>query len=378
MLLKQKIAVVANTSWSIYNFRLGFLKQLKARGFDIIVIAPKDNFSSKLIAEGFIFCPIFLDSYGTNFLNELRTLYHLTKIYKKYQVDFIFHYTIKPNIYGSMAAAWCRIPSIAVTTGLGHLFSFKNHLAQLVSLRLYRFALQFSKEVWFLNQADLYTFVEKKIVPYKKTFLLPSEGVNTTWFAPKKHIEQKEEKIILLYAGRIIWEKGIQEIADAALEIKKEYPNVEFQLLGFLDLPNPNVVPVETIEAWHKQKIIRYVGETTDVRPFIRRADCLIFPSYYREGVSRILLEAASMAKPLITTDNIGCREVVEDGVNGFLCQPKNSADLVAKIRQFIELPKIEKNKMGENSRKKILAEYDEQRIINIYLQKIQEYLGKI
>jgi glycosyltransferase involved in cell wall biosynthesis len=371
-----KIAIVSNTSWSVYNFRLGLIRDWRQKGIEVIVIAPKDGFSAKLISEGFTYEHVALDNYGVNPFQELLTIRALRQIYKRHKVDFVFHYTIKPNIYGTIAARLCGIPSIAVTTGLGHLFTFKNGMVHLATLSLYRFAAWLSKEVWFLNEDDLQIFLQKRVVSPQKTHLLPSEGINTEWFAPLDfEVAQPKEKTVFLFAGRLLKDKGVVELAEAAAAIRKRYPSAEFRLLGFIDPTNPNSVTAEQIHRWQQHDILRYMGETTDVRKAIDECDCLVFPSYYREGISRILLEAASMGKPIITSDNVGCREVVEHEYNGFLCRPRDSQDLANVIQRFLSLSPQERQKMGQNGRAKVMEAFDEKIILQHYWRTITHYL---
>ena len=374
----KRFGFVANTSWSIYNFRFGVIQKLAAMGHYVLVIAPKDQFSTKIIAKGIDFQNLDLDNYGTNPFRDMRTLMQLRSIYRKYELDFIFHYTIKPNIYGSLAARTLGIPCIAVTTGLGHLFSRNSKLIQMVAVSLYRFAVKRCKEVWFLNDSDRKLFIKKRIVRENQAFKLNSEGVNTRIFAPLSFDLEKRREIRFLFAGRILWEKGIGEFVDAAQRIRQRYPEARFQILGFIDPQNPDSVPISQIAEWQKSKIISYLGETTQVKPFIAEADCLVLPTTYREGISRILLEAASMAKPIITTDNVGCREVVEDGTNGFLCRPGSVADLQRKIEQFIFMSEDQRFHMGWAGRKKVMAEFDEKYVIAEYIRKLEHYFSRV
>lgn len=375
---KTKIAIVSNTSWSVYNFRLGLIRRLQELGYEISIIAPQDNFSAKLVAEGFHFHHIYTNNYSTNPFNDLRTLLQLKRIYQKNKFDFIFHYTIKPNIYGTLAARWCGIPSIAITTGLGRLFSFNNKLVKFLSTKLYQIAARYSQQVWFLNQSDLNSFVKKGITSKEKAFLLPSEGIDTQKFKPTESYSKREQKrLTFLFAGRIIWDKGVKEFVEAAKMIKKQHSNIEFQILGFIDPANPNAVPYEDIQRWQRQNIISYLGETEDVRPYLEETSCLVFPSFYNEGVSRILLEAAAMGKPIITTDNVGCRDVVKDNLNGFICQPKDKNDLAQKILKFMELPFREQESMGLNGRRVVLEKFSEERIINIYVDYLSSYFNQ-
>ncbi len=368
------IALVSNTSWSVYNFRLGFIQYLQSLGVNVVVIAPRDNFSAKLVSLGIEYREVRIRNYGTNPFDDLNLVYRLNKIYRSVKPDFVFHYTIKPNIFGSFAAFSCKIPSIIITTGLGHLFDFKNIFIRLTSITLYRIAAFLSKEVWFLNDNDRDVFIYKRIVSKKKTRLLRSEGINTAWFTPRKE-KRFSASPRFLFAGRLIWDKGVNEYVEAARIIKAKFPKAKFELLGFIDEGNPNSVPYETIRKWQKEKVINYLGETTDIRSFLERANCLVFPSFYREGVSRVLMEAASMETPIITTDNVGCRDIVDDGKNGFLCEPKNVESLVDAIESFILLDDQDKLVMGKLGRKKMIKEFDEQKVIDAYKASLSKYV---
>lgn len=360
-----RVAFVGNTAWSMYNFRLGVMKALLDDGIEVVVIAPYDSYVEKLISTGCSFHALYLKNYSTNPFQDIQTLFQLIKLYKKTQPDFIFHYTIKPNIYGTLAAKYCNITSIAITTGLGHLF-YKNKIVTLTSTFLYRLVGKYSKEVWFLNQEDLTIFLRKKITQPQKSFLLNSEGVNTKYFAPLE-VEKNNNKFIFLYAGRILRDKGIGLLAEASKRLKQKYNNFEIQILGFIDENNPNSIPLTQLNTWEKEGLIKYREAVEDVRLHIAKADCIVFPSFYKEGVSRVLLEASSMEIPIITTDWVGCREVVEHSVNGFLCAIKDVNSLVEKMEMFMEMTEEERQIMGINGRKKILREFEESLVIKRY-----------
>jgi len=368
------IALVSNTSWSLYNFRLGLIRHLKSRGFRIVVIAPKDAFTAKLIAEGIDYKEVEIFNYGTNPLNEIKLIFHLIQLYKEIKPDLIFHYTIKPNIYGSIAARYCRIPSIIITTGLGHLFEFKNWMVRTITLFLYRIACHLSKESWFLNSNDLDVFVYKLIVKKSKTLILKSEGIDLEWFSPGSS-KKNSNKTVFLFAGRLLLDKGILHYCDAAEIIKKRHSNVEFHVLGFVDQSNPNSIAYEYLLQWQKKKLIKYLGETTDVRPYLINCDCLVFPSFYREGVSRVLMEASAMERPIITTDNVGCREVVDHGINGLLIPTKNVPELVDAMEEFVKMNKSDREIMGKAGRRKMAREFDEKIVFAVYDQAISRYL---
>ena len=376
MKARPKIALVANTSWSIYNFRLGLIIQLQKSGFQVLIIAPQDDFSTKLTEIGCEFIPIRLDNYGINPLNDISIIFQLRRIYLQHQPDIIFHYTIKPNIYGSIAAFLCKIPAIAITTGLGLLSADSNNkLLRLISFSLYRLAGRLASEMWFLNEPNRQLFIERKIIEPYKAHLLPSEGVDINWFKPDpKLISTPKKHLTFLFAGRFIKDKGIFEFAEAARLIIKRYPQARFQIVGFIDVKNPSFISEKQLREWESEKILTYLGETTDIRPYLQEADCIVYPSYYGEGLSRILLEAASMATPIITTNSTGCREVVIPNVSGFLCKPRNVSDLVTKIEHFIKLTPKKRKKMGQKAREFVENNFNESIIIELYLESIKRY----
>lgn len=377
MKARPKIALVANTSWSIYNFRLGLINQLQKSGFQVLIVAPKDDFSAKLIEVGCDFAPIRLDNYGKNPLNDVAIIFQLRRIYLDHQPHIVFHYTIKPNIYGSIAAFLCKIPAIAITTGLGLLSADSNSkLIRLISFSLYRLAGRLTSEMWFLNEPNRQLFIEKRIIEPHKAHLLPSEGVDIDWFKPNSKLSLTPKNYLtFLFAGRFIKDKGIFEFAEAARLIIKRYPQARFQIVGFINVENPSFISERQLKEWESEKILTYLGETTDIRPYLKEADCVVYPSYYGEGLSRILLEAASMATPIITTNNTGCREVVIPNVSGLLCKPRNVSDLVTKIEYFINLTPKKRKKMGQKAREFIEHNFNESIIIELYLESIKRYL---
>ena len=374
---KQRIALVANSSWYTYNFRLGLLQRLRQEGFEVYVLAPKDHYSTRLVAEGYHFIHLPIGIYSQNPISELVIILQLIRLYRKYRFSLIFHYTAKPNIYGTLAAACCRIPSIAITTGLGLLRDPGKRLARFSLLTLYRIAARFTRELWFLNQDDLQLFLDWKVVSRKKTLVIPSEGVNIDWFRPAESstLPATRKTTRFLYAGRIVWSKGIREFYEAARYFKDRGTNVSFEMVGFIVPEHPDGVSYELVEQWNQQDIIRYHGETEDIRPFLVETDCVVLPSYFGEGVPRILLEAASMARPIITTDHVGCREVVQHGMNGLLCLPRNSKSLIDAIELFLSMPLQERDKMGMEGRKKTLLEFDEAIIVQNYLKAVNRVI---
>ena len=362
-----------NTSWSMYNFRLGLMKKFIQFGYDVCVVAPEDNFTNKIIDEGIKVVTVKkLKRSGNNPLQDFSLYWEYIGIYKKLQPDFIFHYTIKPNIYGTLAARFCKIKSISIITGLGNAFSSNGILFRIAKL-LYKLSLAYPVEIWFLNSSDKSIFISNGIIMADKGFILPGEGVDTTVFSPALHHPENTITTFLL-VSRMLYDKGIEEFVEASkLLLKKRYALTSL-LLGQIDYDNPEVIALEVLEKWQQEGIVQYLGSTNDVKAYIENVDVIVLPSY-REGIPRILLEAAAMEKPIITTRIPGCVEVVEDGVNGYLCEIKNVEDLANQMEKLILLPIEEREKMGVAGRKKVLADFDEKIIIDIYRQKCDQYV---
>lgn len=366
-----KVAIVINTSWNIYNFRLGLLKALASENFTVYAIAPKDQFSEKLQELGFHFIPIKMENKGNNPLADFYLFYQLLKIYKEIQPDVILQYTIKPNIYGTFAAHLAKRPVINNVSGLGTVF-LRDNLVSKIAKRLYRFSFKYASKVFFQNSDDQALFVNAGIVKQKVTSVLPGSGINIHEFSPKPAPENS--KFTFLFIGRLIFDKGIMEYLHAAQILKDKGVICKIQILGAVEPVQKLGINQEDLNKWLEKGIVEYLGFTSQVKDFIVKADCIVLPSY-REGTSRTLLESASMAKPLITTDVPGCREIVMDNENGFLCKPKNSTDLANKMEMMVHLSKEAREKMGNKGRELIINNYDEKIVIEKYLATIKELL---
>jgi len=364
---KKKIALVANSAWSVYNFRMDLIRHLLLH-FDVLIIAPKDEFASELTRAGCFFVDIRFNNRSENPLLDFALYRSLKKIYQSEKPDIIFHYVIKPNIYGSLAAASAGIRSVAVITGLGYTFDRRNWLNRIVST-LYRVALKKAFEVWFLNQEDANLFIQRKIVSRQHIKILPGEGINTEHFFPQTNKPVARSKAFQFLMGtRLLRSKGVGVYVEAAGILKKKYHGIRFELIGFFEKHHPDSISESELRYWQKKGIIHYGGFAKDVRPFLRQADCFVFPSFYHEGIPRCLLEAAAMEVPIITSLNTGCKEVVQEGVNGFLCAPHNAADLAVRMEEMMELSAGQRAIMGRNGRTlvsgkfsidQILLEYD-------------------
>ncbi len=367
------IALVCNTAWAIYTYRRGLLRALTQSGARVSIIAPRDRTFEPLAQMGCECIDLPVASKGTNPLHDLRTLLALFKHYRALKPNVVFHYTIKPNIYGSVAAWLARVPSLAVTTGLGYVFIQKSRAAQ-VAKRLYRFAFRFPREVWFLNRDDETAFREENLLAHpERARLLHGEGVDLLDYAFAPLPERGEFVFVLI--GRLLWDKGVGEYVEAARQVRSRYPQARFQLLGPVGVDNPSAISREEVAAWESEGVIEYLGETADVRPYITNADCVVLPSY-REGVPRTLMEASAMGRPIVATDVPGCREVVSHGENGLLCEARDATSLTVALSKMLDMSPSEREAMAVRGRKKIEKEFDERVVVQRYRDLIQDITG--
>lgn len=363
-----KIAIVLNTSWNIYNFRLNLVKALLEEGHEVIAIAPKDEYSPRLIEAGCIYEEVKMDSRGANPVKDIALTFELYRIYKSHSPDVILHYTIKPNIYGTFAASALRIPVINNVCGLGTAFLNKN-LVSKIALWLYKLAFRFSRQVYFQNNEDKEFFISSKIINKTKAYLLPGSGVDFKRFVPQIN-NKNNGPFTFLLIGRLIHDKGILEYIDAIKILKLKGVNAKFQILGQIDEKHARGIKKELIDVWINEDTVEYLGTTDDVRPYINNADCIVLSSY-REGTARSLLEAASSAKPIVTADVAGCNNVVQHNVNGFLCESKSAIDLARKMGDMLTLDKSLLDKMGKEGRKIVKSRFGEKIVIDKYLASI-------
>ncbi len=368
---RRRIMVVSNSSWSIQNFRLGLLRALRARNYEVVTVAPRDSGRAAFKEIGCRMIDLPMAARGTNPFQDLWLMLRLVRIYRRLKPDLAIHYTIKPNIYGTLAARICGVPSLAVTTGLGYTF-LTSGTVSLIARQLYRMSLRFPLQVWFLNRDDSREFIERGLVAAPRAGLLDSEGVDTEYFAPMMRHRQDQEVHFLLVA-RMLWDKGVAEFVDAARRLRSEFPQARFLLLGPCNVANPSAISRQQLSDWEQEGVITYLGETPDVRAQICESDCVVLPSY-REGVPRTLMEAAAMARPIIASDIPGCREVVLDGSTGLLCAARDAESLAQAMRSFLQLPAEARLRMGLRGRDYATERFDERKAIAKYLDFIDYY----
>lgn len=310
-----------------------------------------------------------MDSAGTNPWRDARLWWKFRSLMQREQPHAFLGYTVKPNVYGSLAAQSLGIPVINNIAGLGAVFINQSMVTRVVRL-LYRLALRKSAHVFFQNPDDQQLFVDGHLVDASRTSLIPGSGIDLKRFAPADVIANTGSQTCFLLIARMLWDKGVGEYVEAARQLKQRHPHARFALLGFLDVQNPAAISRDQVESWVAEGIVEYWGSSQDVREQIAQADCVVLPSY-REGTPRTLLEAAAMGKPLITTDTVGCKEVVDHGVNGLLCEVRSASSLALAMERMIDLPHEERLSMGCAGRRKMETQFDERKVIDAYLQAI-------
>jgi len=363
-----KIAIVLNTSWNIINFRKGLIKGLQNEGHEIVAIAPRDTFSEKIAELGCAFVPIKMDSRGINPFRDLALLFELLWKYKKISPDLILHYTVKPNIFGSIASGILGIPCMANVCGLGTLFLHPG-LASFLAQILYRLAFIFPAKVFFQNKDDQDIFITKKLVDPEKCQQVPGSGVDTDYFRPGIKTENDEIRFLLM--ARIIKDKGIREFLKAGSLLRKRGYKIRLSILGQLDVKHKYGISNAEFREWLDWSQAEYLGFTNDVRPHISKCDVVVLPSY-REGTPKSLLEAAASGKPVICSDVPGCNQVVKEGFNGFMCRAKDEQDLAKAMEKFCRLERNERRQMGRNSRSLAEMKFSENKVIAIYSETIR------
>ncbi len=371
---KSRVLLCSNTSFSLFNFRTALIKKLKETGFEVICVSSLDPFSSELEKIS-TFIPVKnLKRKGKNPSEEIVLIKEFFEIYRKIKPNIAIHFTIKPNIYGNLICGVLGIPSIAVVTGLGYAFTQKNFLTQIIKV-LYKTSFRFATKVIFQNPDDMQMFIDEKIITQDKAKVILGSGVDTNLFSPLSFVDSKKRKFTFIFVGRLLQHKGIYEIVSAIKTLQQKGYKFSFIIVGAPDEGNPASINLEDIRRWENENLIEYIGFRKDVRPYLAIADVFVFPSYYREGIPRAILEAMAMGKPVITTRTPGCRETVREGVNGFLVEPRDPTSLALAMEKMINIPKKELHKMGEESRKMVIQKFDEKKIVKEYLSIIIEIL---
>lgn len=364
-----KLLFCDNTLWGLINFRGSVMRHFSELGHEIVVVAPDDHHTEmKAHVPDFVrFVPVQLNRTSRNPLDDLRYMLKLIKVYRQERPDFIFHYTIKPNIYGTLAAAICGIPTVAVVAGLGYAFQQDASLTARVAKHLYRFALGFSKRVFVLNESNYRTLVDLKMVHEDKLQLLPfGEGIDTNELSEGEPLFV-DTPVTFMMVARLLYDKGYAEFVEAARTLTDKGVRASWCIMGPIDESYPKAVSRDTVDADVADGTISYLGFSSHPLDFMAKAGiCIVLPSYH-EGMSRSLMEACALGRPVITTDIPGCREMVKEGKNGYLVPPQNAEALADAMLRYVSLTPEEKRAMGRESRRIAVNCYDVSNVISVY-----------
>ena len=360
--LKKKVLFLVNHDVVIYNFRLELVERLIDEGYEVHISSPYGERIDELKKLGAIHHDIKMDRHGMNPISELKLLNEYKNLIGELRPNYVFGYTIKPNIYGAIAAEKYNIPFIANITGLGTAVENPG-MTQKIMIMLYKIAFKDVKKVFFQNTENQDFFIKHKIA-LGKHGLLPGSGVNLNRFSYKDY--PHNDVIKFAFISRIMKEKGIDQYLEAAKSIKEMYSNVEFHICGFCESEYEG-----KLNDYNDKGIVIYHGMIRNVADFMAQMNCIIHPTFYPEGISNVLLEACATGRPIITTNRSGCREVVDDGVNGFMIPQKNTEILIKSIDKFLHLKQEEMAQMGLNARKKVEKEFDRNIVVDAYMKEI-------
>lgn len=368
-----RVLILANNDVGLYKFRKELLSELLVPGSyvegriaepcEVYISLPQGDFISELENMGCKFIDTPFERHGTNPLQELKLRNMYKQIIHEVKPDIVFSYTIKPNIYGGMACKALKVPCIMNITGLGTAVE-NGGLMQKFMLILYKFALPGAKKVFFQNNENKKFFTDHKLAIGKHD-MLPGSGVNLTHYTVSEY--PPEDTIEFVFISRIMKEKGIDQYLDAAKAVRKKYPQTRFHICGYCE-PEYDGELQKLVD----NGTVIYHGLVKDIAAIHKMTHCTVHPTYYPEGLSNVLLEASASGRPIITTDRSGCREVIDDGVNGFIVKQKDSADLIEKIERFIQLPHEQKKAMGLAGRAKVEKEFDRKIVVKKYLEELK------
>lgn len=362
---KKRVLFLVNHDVVIYNFRLEVVEKLLETGYEVHISSPYGERIDDLIALGAKYHEIVIDRHGMNPVAEISLLREYQKLMKKIKPDFVLGFTIKPNIYGSIAARKAGIPFVANITGLGTAVE-NGGWKQKLFVKMYKFAFKDIQRVFFQNTENQKFFIDNKIAIGKHK-LIPGSGVNLDRFPLRDYPNEDNGIVRFAFISRIMKEKGIDYYLAAARSIKKKYPYAEFHICGFCETEYQG-----KLHEFVENETVIYHGMIRDVAEFLKNIHCVVHPTYYPEGISNVLLEACASGRPIITTDRAGCREVVDNNVNGFMIPQKNEKKLIEAIERFIKISHDEKRQMGISGRNKVEKEFNRQIVVNAYTEEIK------
>lgn len=367
--IRKKILMLGNSEIVIYNFRLELVEKLLADGHQVVISSPPGEKIDQLVKMGCVHEPVEMNRRGTNPVAEIRLLVHYYKLMKKMEPDIVFSYTIKPNIYGALAARKMAIPYVTNVTGLGSALENRGLLQQLM-IYLYKLSMARVQTVFFQNEKNRQFFTSHNIAVNRHA-ILPGSGVNLAKFNLLDY-PSTEKTIDFVFISRIMKEKGIDEYLEAAKVIKEKYPYTRFHIAGFFEEEYEDI-----IEDYQKKDIVHYHGMLKDIRSLLSETHCTVLPSYH-EGMSNVLLESAASGRPVLASNVHGCIETFDDNNSGYSFEPRNTKSLIEAMERFLALEHQEKKNMGLAGREKMEKEFDRQVVVNNYLEELDKVVGKV
>jgi glycosyltransferase involved in cell wall biosynthesis len=371
--MRPRIALCANTSWYLYNYRQATIAALQQQGYQVICVAPRDAYSDRLQAvTGAEYQDLTMDNQGSHPLRDALLLLRLWRLYRKLRPAAVLHFTIKNNLYGTLAASLLGIPVINNVSGLGTAFMHPGMTQRIVRL-LYRISQPRAFTVFCQNSEDYDFLIREDLVPAQKLRRIPGSGVDVERFSPRPITAPEPRSFRFLFLGRMLKDKGVYELINAFQRLQEDQP-AELWLVGFSDAANNSAIGARQLEQWSDLPGISWFEATDTPEDFLAQADCLVLPSY-REGLPRSLLEAGAMEIPVIACDVPGCREVVEHGRTGLLCAPADSDSLYKALQKMINTTTHRRQQMGKAARELVLESFSQQLVVDAYLQAINAAL---
>ena len=363
------IVFCCNSLWGLVNFRDRVIATLIADGHRVVLVAHPDIPVERVTRLGAEFVEWTLSPRSVDPLSEARAIVSLWSIYRRLRPDLAFHFTIKAVVYGALAAALTGVRCISVVTGLGYLF-LADHWRLRLAKALYRFTLRRSRQVWFLNAEDREVFAAAGLTAGIAVRTLPGEGIDLDRFAPAP-LPDPHERFVFLMIARLVRDKGVVEFGEAAVQVRAADRRAVFRLLGPEYQAGGMSVAASLVDEWSAKGVVEYLGERDDVRPEIAASHCVVLPSY-REGMPRVLMEAAAMRRPAIATDVAGCRDVVVDGRTGLLCEARSASALAQACLRMMALPRPALDAMADEARRSAAERFDDRLVVSIYRETIE------
>lgn len=369
--MAKRILILGNSSLVVFGMRGELIEKLVSDGYDVTVSFPSGSIGKEenpYKEYGCTYIETDIDRRGTNLFQDAALLKAYVKLLKRVKPDAVLTYTVKCSIYGGMACRMLKIPYIVNITGLGTGLA-NGGTKQKLLVMLYKAAVKSAECVFFQNQSDRQFFIDHGI-RYKKDDLLPGSGVNLDKYVPIPY--PAGETLVFTYIARVMKAKGIDEFLAAAKVLKQNNPNTEFHICGFYEDDYKAIM-----ENAQEEGLVTYHGQVSDVRPYEAISHCIVLPTYHPEGISNVLLEAAACARPIITTNRPGCKEVVDDGVNGYLIRERDSQDLIEKMRKFMAMSWEARRAMGLAGRAKVEKEFDRQIVVQKYTEIVNNICSR-